>query len=600
MKHPLFGNSDLTNTNKGDENTSHQHGQGNRDLMDTNTLVKKYQNLPNKAIIIFDGFAILQVVDNILSDEICRKEDHIKHLAFLQYPFCVEPDTSDKLRELCKRQEKEAILKLDHFIGASDCSVQMFYQQYRQEMQQVRKTSIITPRARFIGRVKEKTKFIDEEADVKFLCVSNTVERKNIMLMLKALKLCTDTFNTETSMLKPWNLSIICNNTSDLKYRKSLETYIEKHKLPVKFIGEQRDPDAMAKCFLASDIFIHSSNVENYCMAASEAVCCGCIIVSSEVGELISISMSSNLNDDNDTEKKNAWLYKPNDLEQLTNILISLLTVEETSSSSSSLLVQASKDAIQYASDIDDGKYDYVFNTEETFATKWNDIIDGYDDTKLNINTDKGPNPRSIRWSHCYYLFLTLISGYFVHLNLNVEIASTIWLIFSITSFVDMYIFRQSGFVALLPHIIHHIARVGLYYMMYIFPDSKEGWNAAVRFNYYNFWLSISILLFGLGRDKQKHGCLSNIRIRRPTWWKHLDLIFYFCLIPQRIKMYMYAKQFNSITYDDLESLGVIMTVIEIGNAINKLLFWWQFGEKPSQSRKKTRENYKYVKRKVA
>ena len=93
----------------------------------------------------------------------------------------------------------------------------------------------------------------------------------------------------------------------------------------------------------------------------------------------------------------------------------------------------------------DDGKYDYVFNTEETFATKWNDIIDGYDDTKLNINTDKGPNPQSIRWSHCYYLFLTLISGYFVHLNLNVEIASTIWLIFSITSFVDMYIFRQSG-----------------------------------------------------------------------------------------------------------------------------------------------------------
>ena len=108
------------------------------------------------------------------------------------------------------------------------------------------------------------------------------------------------------------------------------------------------------------------------------------------------------------------------------------------------------------------------------------------------------------------------------------------------------------------------------------------------------------MLLFGLGRDKQKHGCLSNIRIRRPTWWKHLDLIFYFCLIPQRIKMYMYAKQFNSITYDDLESLGVIMTVIEIGNAINKLLFWWHFGEKPSQSRKKTRENYKYVKKKVA
>ena len=44
------------------------------------------------------------------------------------------------------------------------------------------------------------------------------------------------------------------------------------------------------------DVFIHASDVENYCMAASEAVCCGCIIVSTQVGELLTISMSNNLN----------------------------------------------------------------------------------------------------------------------------------------------------------------------------------------------------------------------------------------------------------------------------------------------------------------
>ena len=64
---------------------------------------------------------------------------------------------------------------------------------------------------------------------------------------------------------------------------------------------------------------------------------------------------------------------------------------------------------------------------------KWNDIIDGYDDTKLNINTDKGPNHTEYSMVSLL-LFILTFNGYFVHLNLNVEIASTIWLIFSIAS----------------------------------------------------------------------------------------------------------------------------------------------------------------------
>jgi hypothetical protein len=344
-------------------------------------------------------------------------------------------------------------------------------------------------------------------------------------------------------------------------------------------------------------------------MAASEAVCCGCIIVSTQVGELLTISMSNNLNTENNTEKKNSWLYEPKNLEQLRHILILLLRIDDQKKDDSSLLLNASKDAIEYATDIDAGKFTDVFNTEKTFQKKWNDTISVHGGVENNEDFSKGPNPQSIRWSHYYYLMLTLLSGYFAlhyqfrrlgnpntyvrgRLNpvqgqdFHVQAATKVWLLFAVTSHIDMYIFRQSGCIRLLPHIIHHAARVALYYMMFIFPGSPEGWTAAVRFNYYNFWLSSSILTFGLGRDTGRWGCLSKLRIRRPFWWRHLDLVFYFALIPQRILMYVYVHQFNDSSWvPDLAWLGILMTVIEVGNAANKLVFWYSFGANRSKKK---------------
>ena len=130
-----------------------------------------------------------------------------------------------------------------------------------------------------------------------------------------------------------------------------------------------------------------------------------------------------------------------------------------------------------------------------------------------NEDFSKGPNPQSIRWSHYYYLMLTLLSGYFAlhyqfrrlgnpntyvrgRLNpvqgqdFHVQAATKVWLLFAVTSHIDMYIFRQSGCIRLLPHIIHHAARVALYYMMFIFPGSpgRDGQRQ----------LDLTIIIFGL------------------------------------------------------------------------------------------------------
>ena len=114
--HPLFG---AAKEDKNEKNNSHQHGQdeSNTELMDLKTLVQKYERLPDGAVIVFDGFAILQAVDSILSNKNYRGRDNIKHLAFLQYPFGVEPDTTESVRELCKAQERKALIKLDQLFS---------------------------------------------------------------------------------------------------------------------------------------------------------------------------------------------------------------------------------------------------------------------------------------------------------------------------------------------------------------------------------------------------------------------------------------------------------------------------------------------------
>ena len=140
------------------------------------------------------------------------------------------------------------------------------------------------------------------------------------------------------------------------------------------------------------------------------------------------------------------------------------------------------------------------------------------------------------------------------------------WLLFGATSFVDMYIFRKSGCVRLTPYILHHTARLFLYGMLYVFPESDYGWNAATLFNFYNSWLSVSVILFGLGDYNV------NRRVRRPKWWHHVDLFLYISLVPQRLIMYHRAPQF--VVFLGSRIMAWLMSIVEVGNLINKVIFW--------------------------
>ena len=125
--------------------------------------------------------------------------------------------------------------------------------------------------------------------------------------------------------------------------------------------------------------------------------------------------------------------------------------------------------------------------------------------------------------------------------------ATKIWLLFAVTGHIDVAIFQSGCIVTLAAHYSSCCSGGSILHDVY-FPgslrDGRRQWLTITI-----FWLSSSILTFGLGRDTGRWGCLSKLRIRRPFWWRHLDLVFYFALIPQRIQMYVYAHQFNDSSW---------------------------------------------------
>ena len=576
--HPLFGKH---------ANGAHQHGQGNSPegkdstLMSREHLKTKYESLPPNSTVIFDGFALLQATESILGSSCNAFRQDLKHVAFLQYPFSIEPDASPANRDLCRSQEDEALRKMDFVVGASNCTLNMFRKEYPLFFSAL-KTGVIEPVARFkeAGNLVSKSRRKRSSGTIKFLCVSNTVPRKNILLLFKALK-----YFTVQGMYLPWQISIVANEHADRTEFRRLQMFAKKHALPVVWLGEVRSSENMTNLYLEHDIFIHASNIENYCMAASEAVCCGCVVVSTAVGEIPAFSKAFR---SHDADVQNAFLYEPNDIDALKGILERLLSSNRDGSGESSFLQKCSARAVAYAQEIALGNYEQVFLSEKSFQTRWVEVLQKVSHDCIREKSSAKPDPSSVRNSHFYYLSLNFISSLMVIMStfndpelrsegVFSQCAILAWLVFAVTSFLDMYIFRRSGCRRLMPYIVHHFARLYLYWMLYLFPDSDPGWYAAVLFNVYNFWLSMSVISFGLGNDNRN----------RPFWWRHFDLLLYTALMPQRLYMYLRTPQFQTPNYFGVPALAWLMACVEIGNFVNKVIFWQARAASTKSSEKK-------------
>jgi glycosyltransferase involved in cell wall biosynthesis len=52
----------------------------------------------------------------------------------------------------------------------------------------------------------------------------------------------------------------------------------------VRFLGDISDPDEMARCFRAADVFLHGAHAENFPLSVLEALACGIPVVATNVG----------------------------------------------------------------------------------------------------------------------------------------------------------------------------------------------------------------------------------------------------------------------------------------------------------------------------
>ncbi len=554
--HRLFGND------------AHRHGQhldtrgvGPGHLMGPAALRRAYAALPAGSVVVLDGFALLQAADVCLSRPTFRRD--LVHVGFVQYPFSVEPDASDTDRQTCRVQEARALAKLDLLVGASACSLRMFRECFPKLMARPSMALDVNPPiARFRecflkhstrGRIGADDAPSSPPVVVELVAVSNFVPRKNLLLLLEALQEC---HRRPPATTRPWRLTILAND-QESPYRSQCRDFVKAHGLPVRFLGELRDPAAVAQVMLEAHVFVHAADVENYCMAASEAVCCGLAVCATDVGEIRRFSSGAG-----------SKLYPPGDREGLVAILMSLLDAR------ADILPRACARAEAFAGEISRGMHDDLFNSFGSFATRWSRAVD---DTLIlrarrysQATSENGPDPRSVRRSHRWYLGLSLAALPCVLLDCRVA-ASRIWLLFALSSFVDMYIFRRSGILRLSPYIVHHLARLWLYWMLLEHcTRSEAGFQAAVNFNVYNLFLSVSVLLFGLGGGGDNGSRGSSGGGRHPWWWRHVDLGLYLAFIPQRVWMYSHEPQFVTSNF----GIGVGMLAVEAGNTLNKILFW--------------------------
>ncbi|MDP5334265.1 MAG: hypothetical protein NWR54_04695, partial [Paracoccaceae bacterium] len=121
----------------------HDHGQlaaARGPLMDQRALVAAYVSLPPGAVLLLDGFALLQLASQLMAAQESHdgsgakgnsamldgtdgvrlvKRHDVRLAAFVQYPFCLEPDCAPDVAALCRAQEAYGLSVLDCVIGCS-------------------------------------------------------------------------------------------------------------------------------------------------------------------------------------------------------------------------------------------------------------------------------------------------------------------------------------------------------------------------------------------------------------------------------------------------------------------------------------------------
>ena len=198
--------------------SKHSHGQfGDNDagLMDFEATSRAYAALPPGATLVMDGFALLNLHSLIAAPATFRK--CVAHVAFIQYPFSQEPDSTDWVRERCHVHEAATLARMHRIVAVGDASERMLRDNYEHALRH-RLIGKVSPVARFAAR-QDEMHTLQPSADaeiaswrcggaVRLVCVSNLVPRKAVIQIVRALR-------RSRPRLGRWQMEIVGSSSAD-------------------------------------------------------------------------------------------------------------------------------------------------------------------------------------------------------------------------------------------------------------------------------------------------------------------------------------------------------------------------------------------------
>jgi glycosyltransferase involved in cell wall biosynthesis len=196
--------------------------------------------------------------------ELWRKYQHnFRLIPLVHLPLFANPNDEQGLTGL-KETEMEAYSFANQIIVTSDYTKSIL-----ERSGTTNKLTVIKPGIDDIGK---KTEY--PSLPFQLLCVSNVIQNKNQLMLIKTLKNLKD-FN--------WTLNLVGSLSIDKDYVNKIQMFINENGMSNRIlIYGSTWGDNLKKLYSKADLFIFPSKFETYGMAVAEAIECGLPVLAFE------------------------------------------------------------------------------------------------------------------------------------------------------------------------------------------------------------------------------------------------------------------------------------------------------------------------------
>jgi len=232
-------------------------------LLDTE---RQLTALPDGSLTLIDGLAL-----GAMPEIAHRQAQHLCLIALVHHPLALETGLSSARALQLHDSERRALAAVRHVIVTSPSTKEVLAD-YDVTPERI---CVAEPGVDSVpSRLRRRT---TEQIPLRLLCVATLTPRKDHALLLETL----------ASLLFPWTLSCVGDETRHPETTRQLRNLIETHQLQDRVVLHGKLPPAALDAQLdAADLFVLPTRFEGYGMAVAQALAAGLPVISTRTGSI--------------------------------------------------------------------------------------------------------------------------------------------------------------------------------------------------------------------------------------------------------------------------------------------------------------------------